>query len=437
MAILKGILDFFTGQIFQTPAYFMGLIVLLGCLLLRKGAKNTLVSVIKTIVGMMILGVGSGQLKTASENIIQLFTTRLGIQGVSTDMWTAVYAYIDELEVINMGNVAMVMITAWAINLILAKLTPIKTIFLTGHVAYCDSAFITFFVWRMCNLTGVTLFAVASVVCAVYWWLFPFLLRKCLNPLLGDSPLTLGHNLCLSGIITTQISKLFGKKEESAENLKLPGWLSIFKDSVVAYSLIMGFIYVVIVLICGPEIVAEKAGDTNFVIYGINQGLTMAVGVYVLLAGVRMFLNELIPAFKGFSDKLIPGAIAAVDSPVFWSYAPTAALLGFICTVLGQFVGVGILALAGSPVIAIPSVIPLFFGGSTLGVFANSTGGWKGTVVTTFIMGIVVICGSAGLAAAINYSYVPGHSDWSTLWLAVIGILRLIFGRPGDLAAAS
>jgi PTS system ascorbate-specific IIC component len=436
MSVLKSILDFFTGQIFQTPAYFMGIVVLIGCVFQKKDAKSTLVSVIKTIVGMMILGIGSGQLKTASQNVIEIFTARMGIQGVSTDMWTAVYAYIDELNLINMGNVAMVMITAWIVNLILARLTPIKTIFLTGHVAYCDSAFITFFLYRMCDLKGVALFIGATLTCAVYWWLFPTLLRKFLTPLLGDTPLTLGHNLCVSGIITTQIAKLFGKKEDSAEKLTLPGWLSIFKDSIVAYSIIMGVIYLVIVIISGPEIVATKAGSANYILFGINQGFTMAVGVYVLLAGVRMFLNELIPAFKGFSDRLIPGAIAAVDSPVFWSYAPTAAMLGFLCTVIGQFIGVGILFLFGAKVIAIPSVIPLFFGGCTLGVFANSTGGWKGTMAATLIMGVVVICGSAGLAALLNYGYVPGHSDWSTLWLAVIGILRLIFGSPSASAAA-
>ncbi|MDD4642253.1 MAG: PTS ascorbate transporter subunit IIC [Erysipelotrichaceae bacterium] len=428
MSVLKSILDFFITQIFQTPAYFMAVVVLIGSVFQKKDLKSTVVAVIKTIVGMMILGIGAGQLKNASQAVIEIFTARMGIQGVSTDMWTAVYAYIDELSVVGMGNVAMVMITAWVVNLILARFTPIKTIFLTGHVAYCDSAFITYFIYRMVGLTGTALFASAVLACGVYWWLFPALLRKFLNPLLGDAPLTLGHNLCVSGIITTQLAKLFGKASDSAENLKLPGWLSIFKDSVVAYSIIMGSIYLLIILISGPEIVAMKAGKANYIMYGLNQGFTMAVGVYVLLSGVRMFLNELIPAFKGFSDKLVPGAIAAVDSPVFWSYAPTAAMLGFLTTVVGQFVGVGILAAMGSSVIAIPSVIPLFFGGCTLGVFANSTGGWKGTIGATFIMGIVVIMGSAALASLLNTGFVPGHSDWSTLWLAIVGILRLIFG---------
>lgn len=426
--MLKAILNFFITQIFQTPAYFMGLVVLLGCLFLRKDAKSTLISVIKAVVGMMILSIGAGQLKTASQNVIEIFTMRLGLTGVSTDMWTAVYAYIEELNLINMGNVAMVMITAWVVNLLLAKFTPIKTIFLTGHVAYCDSAFITFFLYKVCGLTGVRFcrrrFDLRRVLVAL-----PGDPAALLNPDAGrGDPLTLGHNLCISGLITTQLARLFGKKEESAENLKLSGWLSIFKDSVVAYSIIMSVIYVTIILIAGPEIVAKKAGSTNYIVYGLNQGLTMAVGVYVLLSGVRMFLNELIPAFKGFSDRLVKGAIAAVDSPVFWSYGPNAALLGFLFTVLGQFAGVGLLALFGSPVMAIPSVIPLFFGGCTLGVFANAWGGWKGVIGATFIMGIITICGSAALAYVVGTNFVPGHSDWSTLWLGVMFILRTLFG---------
>ncbi len=34
--------------------------------------------------------------------------------------------------------------------------------------------------------------------------------------------------------------------------------------------------------------------------------MTFVAGVLVLLQGVRMFLGEIIPAFKGISEKLIP-----------------------------------------------------------------------------------------------------------------------------------
>ncbi len=422
------VLDFFINQIFKTPAYFMGIIVLVGCLLRKMDAKSTLVSVIKTIVGMMILSVGSGQLKVASEAIIKIFTESVGIRGVGTDMWTATAEALTVLEKDSLANIGLIMISAWLVNLLLAKFTPIKTIFLTGHVAYVDTVALTFLIYATTGLSGMALTATAVIVCAVYWWFFPYLLRKFLNPLLGDTPLTLGHNLCISGIITTQLARLFGKKEDSAENIDLPGWLSVFSDSVISYSIIMGLIYLAIAVFAGPTIVGKYSGATNYVLYGMNLGLTMAVGIFVLLSGVRMFLNELLPAFKGFSDKLVPGAVAAVDSPIFWSYAPKAALLGFITTVAGQFTGVGLLIALGSPIIAIPSVIPLFFGGSTLGVFANSWGGWKGVIGATFIMGIVTICGSAGLAYVSNVQIaIWGHSDWSTLWFGVFGVLKMFF----------
>lgn len=45
--------------------------------------------------------------------------------------------------------------------------------------------------------------------------------------------------------------------------------------------------------------------------------MTFVAGVFVLLQGVRMFLGEIIPAFKGISEKLIPGARPALDVPIF------------------------------------------------------------------------------------------------------------------------
>ena len=47
-----------------------------------------LISVIKAVVGMMILSIGAGQLKTASQNVIEIFTMRLGLTGGK-------YGYVD------------------------------------------------------------------------------------------------------------------------------------------------------------------------------------------------------------------------------------------------------------------------------------------------------------------------------------------------------
>ncbi|PPJ44568.1 PTS ascorbate transporter subunit IIC, partial [Rhizobium sp. KAs_5_22] len=56
----------------------------------------------------------------------------------------------------------------------------------------------------------------------------------------------------------------------------------------------------------------------------IVQAFTFTAGVEIILAGVRLFVGELVPMFKGISDKLIKNARVAVDCPVVFPYAPNA-----------------------------------------------------------------------------------------------------------------
>ena len=62
-----------------------------------------------------------------------------------------------------------------------------------------------------------------------------------------------------------------------------------------------------------------------------DRGFT--AGILILLQGVRMFLGELVPAFKGISDKLVTGAIPALDVPALFGYAPNSLMIGFITSV--------------------------------------------------------------------------------------------------------
>lgn len=74
-------------------------------------------------------------------------------------------------------------------------------------------------------------------------------------------------------------------------------------------------------------------GDTNYIVYGILKAMGFTAGILVLLQGVRMFLGELVPAFKGISDKLVPGAIPALDVPALFAFAPNSLMIGFATAV--------------------------------------------------------------------------------------------------------
>lgn len=110
----------------------------------------------------------------------------------------------------------------------------------------------------------------------------------------------------------------------------------------------------------------------------------------VLLQGVRMLLGELVPAFKGIADKLVPNAVPALDVPALFGFAPNSLMLGFIFATVGMIVAMFISsALFG--VVPLVSIIGAFFTGGVAGIMGNARGGRVGAMVSGFIYGAELI----------------------------------------------
>jgi PTS system ascorbate-specific IIC component len=107
------------------------------------------------------------------------------------------------------------------------------------------------------------------------------------------------------------------------------------------------------------------------------------------LAGVRLILAEIIPAFKGIAERIVPEAKPALDCPVVFPYAPNAVLIGFLSSFLGGIIGMALLIALNAPVI-LPGVVPHFFCGATAGVFGNATGGKRGAFWGALAHGILI-----------------------------------------------
>ncbi|XBG74159.1 PTS transporter subunit IIC [Enterococcus cecorum] len=78
------------------------------------------------------------------------------------------------------------------------------------------------------------------------------------------------------------------------------------------------------------ETVESISGGVNWLVYPLFQGLSFSVALYVIITGVRLFLGEIVGAFVGISEKLIPNAKPALDCPVVFPFAPTATVIGFL-----------------------------------------------------------------------------------------------------------
>ncbi len=180
-----------------------------------------------------------------------------------------------------------------------------------------------------------------------------------------------------------------GDREKSTEDVEIPRSLSFFRDNLVSTVVAMLIVYLIFAVIAGPAFVAGLSEGANPFVYAVVQALTFAAGVWVILVGVRMILGEIVLAFEGISQKIIPNAVPALDIPIVFPYAPTAVPIGFIASATAGVVALPILGPLGLALI-IPGMVPHFFVGGGAGVFGNATGGRRGAVLGAFANGLII-----------------------------------------------
>ena len=379
-------LKFFVDLLSQA-SILVALFTMVGLILLKKPANEIIAGSMKSLIGFILLGAGANVITSSLAPFGSMVEAAFNVQGVVPNNEAIV-----SLALTKYGTqVSLVMILSMVFHLIIARFTPLKFIFLTGHHIFYMGVMITV-IFAVAGVTGIQLVILSSLVNALAMSLSPILTYWAMPKVIGDSSsnVALGHFSNVTYGISALIGKLIGGKSSSVEDLKLPKGLSFMRDNILAIALTMSIIYIVVAIAAGGEYIEnELSNGQNFLVFSLIQGVTFAAGVSVVLQGVRMILGEIIPAFKGISEKLVPNAIPSLDCPVVFPYAPNAVLIGFIMSFIGGLVGLAILGITGG-ILIIPGVVPHFFCGATAGVFGNATGGKIGCFVGAFINGILL-----------------------------------------------
>ena len=434
------ILDLFLKQIFGQPFMLMGIVVFIGYCSMGEKISKSLMGAVKASIGVLVLGIGSGGLITNFNKVIDIIREGRGLKGAGLNTYPTMVEGFEKMDkVLGAGIGASwgiyTLLLAFILNIILVyynKYTKIKSVFLTGNVMLVQAGISTYLVWRYFNLSAIPTIIIASVVTAIYWGIFSTLLIKPTNEI-TNSNFTVGHQQMFMCWIAYKTGKFFGNPEkDNIENKKLPPLLNIFQDNVIATAFIMlvslGILFVVmgkenIALLKSKEYLNQMGLKNNF-IFLIWESFILTSYIYVLLAGVRMFVGELMASFKGISDKILPGAVPAVDCAATFAFSPTAVILGLVFGTIGQVVGLLLLIIFKFPIFIIPGFIPLFFDNATVSIFANKYGGWKASVVLVVLCGIVQILGSGLALSLLDMKWWQGSADYSTVWVAIIYIFK-------------
>ncbi|UXH46267.1 PTS ascorbate transporter subunit IIC [Rossellomorea vietnamensis] len=378
-------IDIIMKDILGTPAILVGLFALIGLLIQRKNSGDVVSGTLKTVMGFVILGAGANVLVQSLGQFSSMFNHAFEVDGVIPNN-EAIVALAQE----SFGTeTAMIMLFGMVVNILIARFSPFKYIFLTGHHTMFMACMIAV-ILTTGGFTGVPLIVLGSIILGALMVLSPAMLQPFTRKVTGSDDFAVGHFGSIGYLVSAMVGKAVGKGSKSTEEIKVPKSLGFLRDTSVSVSLTMVILFFVVAGAAGPAFVeGELSGGQNFLVFAFMQGITFAVGVYIILAGVRMLLGEIVPAFKGIADKVVPNAKPALDCPAIFPFAGNAVIIGFLFSFIAGLVSMLFLPLLGLKVI-VPGLVPHFFTGAAAGVFGNATGGRRGAVIGSMANGIMI-----------------------------------------------
>jgi len=392
MNFLMAIGTWFGQNILTKPEFFVGLLVFVGYLFLGKKIYEAVGGFIKATVGYMILNVGAGGLVTTFRPILAALKTKFQLNAAVIDPYFGLQA-VDEAikgmieqdpsKASLAASVMMALLIGFIVNIVLVlfrKITKVRTLFITGHImqqqASTASWMIFFLFPQFRNIWGIVLIGLFS---GIYWAVGSNLSVEPTQRLTENAGFAIGHQQMFAIWAADKLAPKIGNPKKRLDDLKLPKWLTMLHDDIIATGLII-----------------------------------------ILKTGVRMFVSELTLSFQGISNKILPGSLPAVDCAASYGFgSPSAVLFGFLVGTIAQFISIAGLLIFKSPVFIITGFVPVFFDNATIAVYADKRGGARAALILSALSGVLqVLCGAVAVALFQLKGGWHGNIDQSTVWLA-------------------
>ncbi|MGL9731031.1 PTS sugar transporter subunit IIC [Enterococcus sp. DIV0756] len=394
-----GVVNFIIENILTQASITIALIAMLGLCLQKKSAGQVISGTLKTLLGFQVLSAGSSIIVGSLTYFGEIFTAGFHMQGIIPSIEAINGQAMNEL---GLGrDIALTFLGIFIVNILIARFTKWKYIFLTGQAILWMATMTTVFGY-FAGLRGLVLIVVGSIVGAIFAVAMPAIAQPIIRKITGSNDIALGHFCTIGYMFEAGVAYIFGERGEnkkSIEDINLPKSFEFLQDTYLSVMVVMVPLYIITAAFAGSGV--GDHGSQHYLMFAFLQAIQFVVGVYVLLSGVRLLLGEIVPAFRGIAMKLVPNAIPALDCPVFFPYSPNAVILGFITTTIGTIIAMFVLPTFGLAMI-LPGMLTNFFAGGTAGIFGNAAGGRRGAIIGGIVHGFFITLLPALLVTIFN-----------------------------------
>lgn len=417
------------NNVLGQSVFIIGLVVLIGMIAEKKDWSKILPSVIKTMIGFTMINIGGQTLGGALLPLQPMFSHIFGIQQTTTDIGAAQSESLASIGT----EMALIFAFGFMTNILIARFTKWKYVHLSAHVSFFFAGLIAALLKFNTTLSLVPLVIIGSLLLGLYMTITCAYIAPLMKNIKGGEGFTLAHSSSVGLLMAAGLGKLFGNKENDLESMRIPKQLNFLREMTVALTLVMTLLFLVVSVLAGPSWVMKNvSGGQDVIVFSILRGVEFGMWITVINTGVRMMLSEIIPAFHGIADKVIPNSIPGLDIPLLFPNYPTSVIVGFLSSLTAGLLGMWILGVLNYPIIVFPALIPTFFTGAVTGIFGNAYGGRRGALLGSFVNGLVLIFGQALLLPMVG-DYAPimrilSETDYAFYGPLLGYLLKLIGG---------
>jgi ascorbate PTS system EIIC component len=391
---MKDVFMYLATNVFNEAVFLIGVVTLVGLIAQKKKVSAMISATIKTMVGFTLITIGAQSMGMSLTPMQSMLQHIFGQSSEVMDVGAAIGSSMSSIG----ASAALIFGFGFILNVLIARFTRFKYIHLSAHVSFFYAGLISAILGTMTNLSTLMIIVIGSILLGLYMTFTCAYMNPLMKYVKGGEGFTIAHSSSIGCLISAGIGKILGNKEKDLEEIKLPKGLEFLREITIALTVVMTVVFGIVSLIAGPSFVMDNISNGKDIItFAILNGIQFGLWITVIITGVRMMMADIVPAFHGISDKLVPNAKPGLDIPLLFPKYPTSVLVGFLSSLTASLIGMTILGFINYPIFVFPALIPTFFTGAITAIFGNATGGRRGAIIGSFVNGLILIFGQAFL----------------------------------------
>lgn len=422
-------LFYLINNVLSQPVVIIGLVVVIGQVVQQKNFEEIFPSAIKAMIGFTMINISGQSLGTALLPLQPMFGKIFDLPLEPVDIGASQASSLEGIG----SEMALVFALGFVINILLARFTKFKYVHLSAHVSFFFSGLLAALLKYNTNLSFGPIVIIGGIILGLYMTLSAAYVDPFMKYVKGGEGFTLGHSSSIGILFSSLLGLTLGNRDKDLEEVNIPKRFEFLREMTISLTIVMTLLFLILALFAGPSWVMENVSNgQDIFMFSMLNGILFGMWITVTITGVRMMLSEVIEAFHGIADKVIPDAKPALDIPLLFPNYPNSVILGFLISLTTGLIGMWILGLMNYPIVVFPALIPTFYTGAVTAIFGNATGGIRGAVIGSALNGFILIFGQALLLPMVG-SYEPimrilSETDY-TFYGPLLGyLLRLISG---------